>query len=544
MRPAALALSALLAVAGAFADPPQVGKAGLFGHSGSTYTWLRFEVVNPGLSPVDFDVRLGESYRQFSLVRLRDQRLEAGERRSYQIPVPAFSGAGPVSILVQSRGEVSTEWANLSREVHFLQIAPVKSWATEQEMIDFATGRTSAGRYSRYSSGPSHDVAQVDPVDGLPDNWLCYLPFQETFILESSWNRLEAAERNALLDWVAAGGRLVVYGSTQLRQEGYLLGGIVRQPANPLASPGDHRAPTGLPVELFRGARTGPLFTDFPFLSRGYAARSGGLLLSTLFLIVAGPVNYIYWRRRNRIRMLMVSVPILSLAFCLLIGVFFIASQGFARKGGSFSLTLMDETADHGLTFSRHAMLSGLYPLGGFGFDPKTCFYPLQETGGDSYSFDYSRGHRLESGLFKPSVNFHYFTAVPFRSREHLVYNAAEGSITNGYELGLEKLLLRDGGRYLWADRVPSGGTVRLTELSPGVEMGWPAPFTGRVLSEPELRYWNHFGNLWRPMIDGSAGPAFMARLAGSPRGLEQGASIRSGAQCNVIMGLLETGTP
>ena len=55
----------------------------------------------------------------------------------------------------------------------------------------------------------------------------------------------------------------------------------------------------------------------------------GSLLLTVLFVVVAGPVNYFYLRKRKRQMLLFVTVPAVAILFCLLIGLHFLLTQGF-----------------------------------------------------------------------------------------------------------------------------------------------------------------------------------------------------------------------
>lgn len=531
-------LALLVLAGGALAAPPRFRNAEYFVSTECTYGWLRFELENPNPQPLDCRLEVHGYGGREPLVELRGQSLAPGEVRLFQWPVPVLLRYNNVTVSVYSREGEDRTPANAPRDCRFLHLAPVRQWSAEQHLIDFSNLNPSPA-YTHASPG-GHIVVQRDPAEGLPDNWLCYLPFRAVFAQEAAWNRLAPGERGAILDWVGAGGELVVYGASEPRQERRLLGLIRHQREHPLEGTPASFSPRRAAVDAFRQAHSGAVQSAFPYASRDYGERAGGLLLATAYLILAGPVNYMYWRRKRRMRMLIVSVPAIAGAFCLAIGLFFIATQGFARKGGSYSITAIDERADAGFTFSRHALYSGLYPAGGFGFDARTCFYPLRDPDyGESYGFDYRDGHRLTRGLFKPSVNFQYFTARPIQTRERLEYDRAAGTVLNGHAGDLRGLLLRDGGRLLWARTAPSGRKVALEEVSePTARLS--GLFAERALAPKDRPYWDHMRSFTQPILEDTAAPVYLALLGRDPEALEQGAPIRGGGRCNVLVGILE----
>jgi hypothetical protein len=473
----------------------------------SPYIWVRVMVENPEGNRLGFRLTGDSSYGNSSGETLIEgQELGPGEQRTYDVPMlgmTEYRGGGSYYSggyfrCQDSTGRMAVGNDNASDLKAFLNIAPVSQWASEQQVQDFSdalehpekrqpgppepefTGPV-LGRSAPYPGGmggapgspkKSNFISQVEPGQ-LPDNWLCYTPFTAVLVSSDAYKTISAEARTALTRWVNAGGQLVVYGASETRQEEHLLGRIEYRTGPVLTAldqipkawemPGGNPQPSPLDWTRY-GAIGGSDY--FPFLVQLDAlGRSGGLILATIFCIVAGPVNYFYCRRKKRIRMLMLSLPAFSIAFCLLITGYFLATKGFSRKGGTFSISILDEASDSALTFSRHLLFSGLYPLGGFSFDSETAFVPMESSGDQSYKMALqNRQRQLTDGLFIPQVPFHYYTVTPWSTRERLVYKAAEKTVENGFETPIQGVVVYDGGVYV-AGAVPKGGKATLERL-------------------------------------------------------------------------------
>jgi hypothetical protein len=411
----------------------------------------------------------------------------------------------------------------------FLNICDISGWATEKQIEDFTRSR---------ALPITRAVSQLEPVL-LPDNWLCYVPFQAVFIKEIAYNYLAPPEKDALLQWVDSGGFLVVYGSDQNKEVAQALGTIQYQSLSPLDM-GNLEKKIANPVWLDVGKSRGSM-RDFPYLVKRTAGKYGGFLLATAFLIVAGPVNYSFWKKRKRIRMILVALPVISISFCMMIIFYFVVTQGFAKKGGTFSITILDENRDAALTFSRSCLFSGLYPLGGFQFDRTTGFHSFNQT--KDFSMDFTSSMNLKSGIFTPSVNFHYLTVTPFKTRERLVYDPLERSVTNGFEQKIEGLIWNEGGQLMIARDLAPGQKKKLEWYEATPSSQYTNPFSPDIfykefLSEPEAKFGKAFiGNFMnQPFIEGRV--KYMARFKDNPPSVQTGVRISSKKNTPVLVGL------
>lgn len=349
----------------------------------------------------------------------------------------------------------------------YLQIAPYREQATTEQLDYFINGPREETEEETQPPVQFYGAAlqQRAPGEGyfskmvpeeLPTDWRYYISFGTILISESTWRSLRPSVRTALREAVQVGGSLVYYSATNPNDIPFdpLAGEIEARMDNPLA---EITIKGGAPFKSnslsFPPNHGGYDFDDFYYGVDAAAGSLGGIVLATIFSLIVGPVNIIYCRRKKKIRMLMLTVPALSLAFCLMIVVYFIASQGANKRGGTYSVTLLDEASQGAVSYSHHLLRSGLYPLGGFSFDPETLLYAVTDTefSESSAGFEFGSRQRLVSGLFRPQVNFHYWTVLPFRTPERLLYHPAERSIVNGFESDLSDVIVVDGEQILIA---------------------------------------------------------------------------------------------
>lgn len=435
--------------------------------SNAPYAYGQIEVRNNSDQEASFRIRIG-SYFYNQQMTIIGQTLGPRQTRVYHVPL--FSNAYGQWEVVTNDSQGRQAGTHLGdEEKHFLNIAGMRQWATVTELQDFGSSYAPAhapAPYGTYTPVSPDCVAQLEP-DNLPDNWLCYTSFHAVFVHEPAWQSIAPPERKALTQWVQAGGRLVVYGAQQEKSVPAMLGAIDYVVANPIKEKRlekDWQATKVTPKFVTHASWSSGVF---PFVTKKWSGRVGGFLIATLFFVVAGPVNYWYFARRDRVRWLLTSLPAASIACCLLITGYFLATQGFAKRGGSLAVILLDEESDSALTLGRHVFYSGLYPLGGFSFARDAAFFPLG-TGDrqDPYTIDLSQGQRLQSGIFSPSTNFHYATVRPWTTRAKLVWDLEEMSVINGFDADATRVMIQVGQKYYEARDVARGGKAMLTEAT------------------------------------------------------------------------------
>ncbi len=558
----------LMALPGVVRADLKVSVQGV-GHSHlSPYAWTRVTVENPDAQAVGFKLTGSVSYySRAGQTNLTESELGPGAQRTYDLPMLGKHEWGNYfSVLINcmdSRGGRAGDSQSDNDVKMFLNIAPLSQWASEQQMLDFSdaiehpekqqqgppepekTGAASSASVSYMGTYPgstkkSNFISQIEPIQ-LPDNWLCYTPFLAVMVGSDVYKTFSAEVRTALTRWVNTGGHLIVYGASESRTEYHLLGKIEYRTGSVLTAldqiPKEWKMSAGGPPSRalawtrYSQVGGGDLF---PFLVKLDAlGRSGGLVLATIFCIVAGPVNYFYCRRKNRIRMLMLSLPAFSIAFCLLITGYFLATKGFSRKGGTCSIWSLDEGAASAGTFSRHLLFSGLYPLGGFTFDRETAFFPMEQNGEQQYDMTLqNQQRRLTDGLFIPQVPFHYYTVTPWSTRERLVYKESEKSVENGFETPIQGALVFTGGDVYVSGTIPKGGKASLERL----EGAATQTVLDRFLSAEEKTYFENQLDLYGRLEDPSVGH-YLVFFDGELPTEQAGLKIKDGRHRHVLVG-------
>jgi hypothetical protein len=505
----------------------------------SPLLYARVDVVNRYGRKMTYRLVIRDPFSKQRTV-VGNQSLGPGQSRVYHLPIMQ---SGWRHWQVETIDELGgTVVSGLSvEERQFLHVCPLREWANQAELEDFSNRYVASGR--TYSSS-SNRVSQVE-VTALPDNWQCYTPFTAVFMDDRLWPPTEPAQGKALVQWVQAGGRLVIYGGSQeARTIPTMLGTIEYMDTHPIKSDSRESQRVSGARGWQSASRTLRAGDSIPFVVRQWAGRFGGLSLATLFFVVAGPLNYWYFARRGRIRALLVSLPLASIACCLLITGYFLVSQGFAKRGGSLAVIVLDEESDSAITFCRHVFFSGLYPLGGFSFARDAAFRPMvPDDRSRSFLMDLTDGQRLRSGFFSPSTNFHYFTVRPWTTRAKLVWDLDELTVINGFDADAARVLLRVGGALYEARDVAKGGKAKLAPAG----LAGSAGLAEKILAanEPREAYLlRHMGDLLRAFPADSETPCYMVVFKKPPVDLNAGLTMRGGNQYCVLVGKSMLGAP
>ncbi len=551
---------ALMALPGLARAELKVSVQGV-GHSHtSPYVWTRVTVENPDARAVGFKLSGSLHYGSSGRTHLVEKELGPGAQRTYDLALLGAVGwgghFGVSALCVDSTGRSAQDSQSDSEAKMFLNIAPMPQWASEQQMQDFSDaiehpeGQNPGGMgppmpgYPSSSGTPKKPnfVSQVEP-NQLPDNWLCYTPFMVVLVSSDAYKTLSVEARAALIQWVNVGGHLIVYGASETRTELRLLGKIEYRTSPVLTAlgqiPKEWKMLSGNPPAsmLVWNRYSGMGANDnFPFMIESdVLGRSGGLILATLFCVVAGPVNYFYWRRKKRIRMLILSLPAFSIAFCLLITGYFLATKGFSRKGGTFSISILDEGTDSAVTFSRHLLFSGLYPLGGFSFDREAAFFPMElgVAGDQQYDMTLQNQQRqLTDGLFIPQVPFHYYTVMPWSTRERLIFKPTENAVENGFENPIQGVLVFSGGGVYTTGAIPKGGKAALERLEGEAAKN----VLDRFLAADEKEFLERQEQLYRPLRN-SLEEHYVVFFEGQLPTEQAGLKIKDGKHRHALVG-------
>lgn len=539
----------------------QLFSSGDNAYKDRTAGWLRLTATNQDNAPAAFSLTVRDTFNDGIKLQIKGQVLAPRESRVYNVPV---LGSPFRSIDIQDlrTGKISHSYTQINPGNIILHLAPKSGWAQAAALDAFnaglsgfkpttstvsSTGTTTATlKHSSHSSPPSSPrelVSQMEPAS-LPENWACYLNFSAVFLSDSTFKALKPEESEALLTWTRMGGFLLIYDCDKYTREKLLLGTLQRQTPNPLEQKitanynGWHANRAVWDVTISTNANP-------PYEKKETASHMGALSLATLFCLLAGPGNYIYCRRKKSVHLILFTLPALSIVFCLIIAGQFILTKGFSRFGQSLSITLLDQGTNDAVTLSRHILKSGLYPLGGFHFQPQTALYVFRDSGAaKQYSMDLTRDQHLTNGLFIPSVPFDYTTVLPFKTRERLVLDEKDMTVMNGFEKPVNKLvLLIKGGQWFEAADIAPGMKAKLTPLTPpspasaGAAMKeLPEYFASRYLKDTQAGYVSSQKSFCSPNFSTSRA-RYMLSFEKPLPSAQPGVEFTSGQTINLLLG-------
>jgi hypothetical protein len=110
------------------------------------------------------------------------------------------------------------------------------------------------------------------------------------------------------------------------------------------------------------------------------------LLLISVFVVVIGPLNYFLLRRKKRLYMLLVTVPLGAGMVTMALLSYALFTDGLAVRTRIRSYTQVDQRTGIAQSWSRQTYYAGLAPSGGLTYPGDTVVYPI-----DQYP---SRGNR------------------------------------------------------------------------------------------------------------------------------------------------------
>jgi hypothetical protein len=432
--------------------------------------------------------------------RLEVERIRPRETRVLHAPL--LAGLRYATVYGSNGSETNAPTSAQRSETKTLHISTsrTKPTATEEQKIyeaffwdraDWVSNpqHHRSASWSGYSRAPislsGTSVIATFDVDAsrAPTDWRCFMGHELVFLSEDVWREIEGqASGEALLNWVQTGGLALIYLAREEGSQRMGAGLMVRTKVDIRKSPNE--ALGKLPSkprpqgwrdfssntwnEYHHNKGWNPGASEFPTQIASETSYNSPIILSLLFFIVAGPANYLWLRSRKRVKLLFVTVPAISLAFCALITLVFFLSAGLDRRGAAISLTWVDQRGGgRALTAARQMFYSGVYPGGGFRWEGETFFLPVQMNEGGIYNM--TKGLHLRRGQFEPLSEMHYLTLRPFQTREKIEVRPSKRGdleLLNGFETDLDSIIVRHNGRWLRAESVRSGDAAPLGPLS------------------------------------------------------------------------------
>ncbi len=216
-------------------------------------------------------------------------------------------------------------------------------------------------------------------------------------------------------------------------------------------------------------------FWNWPIPGVGLAPVTAFQVLITGFVIAIGPLNYWWLRRRGKLHLLVLVVPLSAAFVTLALFSYALAVDGFGVRVRTRSFTLLDQRTGEASCWARISYYAGLAPAGGLKFpDDVAAIALLPQTPDDRYgelrrrTLSWSPGEQdLVNGWIPSRTPTQFLTVRSRRSVAGLhLKKAVAGSprqIENHLGVGIERLLLADAeGKHYVARTIPLDGAATL----------------------------------------------------------------------------------
>jgi hypothetical protein len=193
------------------------------------------------------------------------------------------------------------------------------------------------------------------------------------------------------------------------------------------------------------------------------------LVLITLFAITIGPLNYMLLRKKKRLYLLLVTVPLGAGIVIFALLNYALISDGLGVRVRVRSYTHIDQRTGRSVSWSRQTYYAGLAPSRGLVFPADAVVLPVVRRPAERRGVRRAREvvwgeqQKLVSGYLQ-SRSVAQFLVVRSRSTEHGLKPTGGGDgaglpqLRNDLAVPLEKLLVRDDqGAFFWAEQVDPG---------------------------------------------------------------------------------------
>jgi hypothetical protein len=462
------------------------------------YLPVRFEIANLGEARVIEIV--GQGSRWFRGVRGMQQggisirqtvRLARGDRVRLTIPVPISGDSENIRFEIREDGRTLER---LNFNSFQSGMVPVNASALIVADLGSAFGQAAA-TWSRPIPGSAGPAGRTVPSGGtrlpapldfvleparLPANWLGFTSLRAVVIGPKEWEQLNAAQKDALLTWTACGGDLVFVdgnisalfpagqnppgGGADLPVAGYFFGRIHMPTSASVGAAGlaDVLSATqklqdvnwALPVNgapdwakiAARGFRLPIPGVD------GVPARAY-LSILIVFALWIGPLNYwLLWRKQRQV-LLVLTVPLISAIFIVLLAVYVLAGEGLGVRGRAVTFTMLDQVRKQASTRATVSLYAaGMTPAGGLRFARDMAVFPTGPEGSGSreqQTLDLTDAQRFSAGVIqaRSPTNLEEIGFRPARERLSFSREAGGISVVNGLGATIAALVYRDGDK-------------------------------------------------------------------------------------------------
>ena len=201
--------------------------------------------------------------------------------------------------------------------------------------------------------------------------------------------------------------------------------------------------------------------------------------LITLFVLAIGPLNYWWFKRRNKLPMVLATAPVAAAAVTLALLTYGTLADGLGVRARARSLTLLDQTSSELVHWSRRTYYAGLAPRDGLTLPREAVAYPITASTGRRGSWartharrtlQWTADQRLASGWLPARTPTQHLVIVARPTEKRLdIRPEADGlRIRNGLGVAASYLIVQghQGGLY-GCEHVAAGETALAAAIKP-----------------------------------------------------------------------------
>ncbi len=202
--------------------------------------------------------------------------------------------------------------------------------------------------------------------------------------------------------------------------------------------------------------------------------------LMTAFVVVIGPLNYIYLRRRAKLHLMIITVPLCAAAVTVSLFAYALISDGLGLRVRVRSYTQIDQRRGEAVCWSRLCYYAGLAPSQGLTFSGDVAVLPIADDSqgrrqGETRQVGWTKDGRqhLSSGWLRSRTLTQFYTARSRRTDARLDIDAKDGRLTVTNQLGtpIQHLVVCDAsGKLYHTDHLAQGATAELTAAEDAME--------------------------------------------------------------------------
>jgi hypothetical protein len=463
-------------------------------------------------------------------------RLKRSDHVKLTIPVPVFADNEGLQVQIRERGRILTglnyDGLQSNKPQNQTGALIIADPATPFGSIASGLSRPLPTPIGMPPGSPVPNLDFVLDPTRLPSNWLGLTSVSAIFIGPKEWEKLAEPQKEALLAWTASGGdfmyvdgdlstllpdprtrparlalnegnqtpyyfgRIHLLNSEELRAKGL---DAALSPENIKAESEHYALPANRSLDWIKFPKDG---YRLPIPGIGGVPVRSYLAILVAFSVLIGPVNFIWLRRKRRQILLVLTAPLISVTFILLLSGYVFLGEGFDVTVRAESLTMLDQKTNRAATRATVSMYAaGMAPSNGLRFSRDTAIFP--RTGGffaipgrssERQAIDLTDAQQFTTGIAKvraPS-NFEEISFRPARAR--LSFNHADGGITvvNGLGATITRLFYRDAGKVFMLDlplKTGAKAAMRVADESSLNVLPAKFHFLREIQSQPDHTY-------------------------------------------------------